>query len=71
MSPFEITADFAYVRLHGPGGKYQGLYDKKALANWADRISSWPVKQAWVYFDNDDSGFAPRNARELRELTVT
>jgi len=71
VSPLEITADFAYVRLHGPGGKYQGLYDKKALATWADRISSWPVKQAWVYFDNDDSGFVLRNARELRELTVT
>jgi uncharacterized protein YecE (DUF72 family) len=70
VSPFEITADFAYVRLHGPAGKYQGLYDRKALATWADRISSWPVKQAWVYFDNDDSGFAPRNARELRELLM-
>jgi hypothetical protein len=26
-SPLEITADFAYLRLRGPGGKYQGLYD--------------------------------------------
>ena len=69
VSPFEITADFVYVRLHGPGGKYQGMYDKKALGTWADTILSWPVKQAWVYFDNDDSGFAPRNARELRGLT--
>src|ERR1051326_5254142 len=24
QSPIEITADFTYVRLHGPGGKYQG-----------------------------------------------
>ena len=68
VSPSEITADFVYVRLHGPSGKYKGLYDKKALATWADRILSWPVKQAWVYFDNDESGFAPWNARDLREL---
>jgi uncharacterized protein YecE (DUF72 family) len=68
VSPLEITTDFAYVRLHGPGGKYQGLYEQKALATWADAILSWPVKKAWVYFDNDDSGFAARNARELREL---
>ena len=68
VSPFEMTTDFAYVRLHGPEGKYQGLYDKKALATWADRILSWPVKHAWVYFDNDERGFAPRNARELREM---
>jgi len=23
-SPVRLTADFAYVRLHGPGGPYQG-----------------------------------------------
>ncbi|HEY8937886.1 MAG TPA: DUF72 domain-containing protein, partial [Cyclobacteriaceae bacterium] len=26
QSPEIITADFVYIRLHGPGGKYQGSY---------------------------------------------
>ena len=64
-SPLEITADFAYLRLHGPGGKYQGLYDNETLSLWAGRIRSWNIKAAWVFFDNDDSGFAIQNAREL------
>jgi uncharacterized protein YecE (DUF72 family) len=67
-SPVETTTDFAYLRLHGPGGKYQGLYDTEALSMWADRIRSWSVKAAWVFFDNDDSGFAVQNARQLRDL---
>ncbi|HKL62972.1 MAG TPA: DUF72 domain-containing protein, partial [Woeseiaceae bacterium] len=27
VSPKEITADFVYIRLHGPDGAYQGSYD--------------------------------------------
>jgi Protein of unknown function DUF72 len=35
LSPLEVTADFAYIRLHGPGGKYQGSYSDAALEEWA------------------------------------
>jgi uncharacterized protein YecE (DUF72 family) len=41
QSPVEITSDFTYVRLHGPGGKYQGSYADDALREWATRIRSW------------------------------
>ena len=41
QSPMEITADFIYVRLHGPGGRYQGSYDDEALGNWARNIHQW------------------------------
>jgi len=35
-SPLNITADFAYVRLHGPEiGKYQGGYSEERLRTWA------------------------------------
>jgi uncharacterized protein YecE (DUF72 family) len=71
VSPFMTTTDFAYVRLHGPGAKYQGRYTKDALDEWAERIHSWPVDKAWVYFDNDAEGFAAINARELRERLNT
>jgi uncharacterized protein YecE (DUF72 family) len=69
-SPIEITADFAYVRLHGPGGKYQGSYSDTALGEWAERIRKWrrELKTIYVYFDNDDSGYAAQNALRLKEL---
>jgi uncharacterized protein YecE (DUF72 family) len=72
QSPIEITADITYVRLHGPGGKYQGSYDDEALQNWARRINEWrrDLKAIYVYFDNDDSGYAARNALRLRELVT-
>jgi len=70
QSPLEVTADFAYVRLHGPGGKYQGSYDDAALNRWADWINQWraQLKAIYVYFDNDDSGYAVHNALRLRQL---
>jgi uncharacterized protein YecE (DUF72 family) len=65
-----LTADFTYVRLHGPGGKYQGCYADEKLREWADRIALWSrnLKGIYIYFDNDDSGYAPRNALELKHL---
>jgi uncharacterized protein YecE (DUF72 family) len=70
QSPIEITADITYVRLHGPGGKYQGSYSDESLRTWAGRINEWrkDLKAIYVYFDNDDSGYAARNALRLREL---
>ena len=69
-SPLTITADFAYVRLHGPGGKYQGTYPNAAIAKWARQLKTWRkrLKSIYVYFDNDDSGFAPQDALRLKAL---
>lgn len=69
-SPLEVTADFAYVRLHGPGGKYQGSYSEAALVGWSIRIREWTrqLKAVYVYFDNDDSGYAAANALRLKAL---
>src|SRR6202158_4191603 len=49
QSPIEITADITYVRLHGPGGKYQGSYDDKALRIWAGRINEWRGELKAIY----------------------
>jgi uncharacterized protein YecE (DUF72 family) len=70
QTPLEITADFTYVRLHGPGGKYQGSYSDESLRGWAAQIRSWRrrLKQIYVYFDNDQEAFAVRNALELRRM---
>jgi uncharacterized protein YecE (DUF72 family) len=70
QSPLTVTTDFVYVRLHGPGGKYQGSYSDEALRQWADQIREWKAKRkhVYVYFDNDDSGYAPKNALKLKTM---
>jgi uncharacterized protein YecE (DUF72 family) len=73
LSPREITTDFVYIRLHGPDGPYQGSYDDQALNDWADAISSWAGKglSVYCYFDNDEAGYAARNALQLQSLLET
>ena len=68
-SPVEVTADFTYVRLHGPGNKYQGDYSGEILRTWAERIKKWQknLKHIFVYFDNDQAGFAAKNAAQLKQ----
>jgi uncharacterized protein YecE (DUF72 family) len=70
QSPVVVTADFAYIRLHGPGGRYQGSYSHASLRRWAEQIREWlkRLKAVYVYFDNDQSGYAPQNAFELKKL---
>ena len=73
QTPYEITADFAYVRLHGPdAGKYQGSYSNSALRQWADRIDEWStkLKSIYLYFDNDQAGYAAHNAMTLRKMVL-
>jgi uncharacterized protein YecE (DUF72 family) len=70
-TPFDITADFAYVRLHGPdAGKYQGSYSHAQLRAWARRIQEWSatLKAIYIYFDNDQAGYAAQNALELNQM---
>ena len=37
----EITADFVYLRLHGPRRVYSSGYHESELEEWAERISLW------------------------------
>ena len=69
-SPHVLTADFTYVRLHGPAAYgYGGLYSDAALAAWVDEIRGWKkLRRVYVYFDNDEAAYAVRNARTLRAL---
>ena len=67
----EVTADFVYVRLHGPDRKaYKGSYTSQDLAGWAGAFSSWASqgKEVFCYFDNDEKGFAAQNALKLKEM---
>ncbi|HKU51674.1 MAG TPA: DUF72 domain-containing protein, partial [Nitrospira sp.] len=72
QTPVELTADFVYVRLHGPGGKYQGDYSHTVLESWARRLERWSSRlvAAYVYFDNDEAAYAVKNAKELKRLVA-
>jgi uncharacterized protein YecE (DUF72 family) len=69
-SPIEVTADFAYVRLHGNAGRYAGEYGERGLAPWAGRIRGWLDAgiDCFAYFDNDHAAAAPRDAVLLRRM---
>jgi uncharacterized protein YecE (DUF72 family) len=66
------TADFVYVRLHGPDHAhlYGGSYSDADLSWWADRIREWQHdgREVYAYFNNDGGGNAVRNALTLRAL---
>ncbi|MFQ5860482.1 MAG: DUF72 domain-containing protein [Dehalococcoidia bacterium] len=66
-TPVLATADFAYVRLHGPTGTYSGCYTKEALEEWADQVRAigQGLKAVYIYFNNDIGGFAVANAMSL------
>lgn len=70
VSPIITTADFVYIRLHGPDEKYCGSYNDQALLEWIDRLKSWNLanKDVYCYFDNDQAGYAAFNARRMNEL---
>jgi uncharacterized protein YecE (DUF72 family) len=73
LAPREITADFVYIRLHGPGGPYQGQYSTRTLAAWSEAISAWSRqgREVFCYFDNDEAGFAAQDAARLQEMLQT
>jgi uncharacterized protein YecE (DUF72 family) len=70
QSPQMVTADFVYVRLHGPDGAYQGSYSPEALRRWAGYILDRrrQGKDLYFYFDNDQAGNAALNALELEAM---
>ncbi len=70
-SPKEITSDFVYIRLHGTGKEaYQGEYDSQTLSGWAGAIHGWhnKSKEIFCYFDNDQKGYAVKDALKLKNM---
>ena len=68
------TADFVYVRLHGPDHDrlYAGSYTDADLWWWADRVREWQTmgRDVFVYFNNDGDGNAVRNATTLTQFVA-
>jgi uncharacterized protein YecE (DUF72 family) len=71
-SPRLLTADFGYLRLHGPSEfKHAGRYTRAQLRAWLRCALNWLVqgtREVFVYFDNDQAGYAALNALELQEM---
>ncbi|HYG38108.1 MAG TPA: DUF72 domain-containing protein [Cytophagales bacterium] len=69
QSPQIVTSDFVYVRLHGPEKKYSGNYSNQTLEHWAEKCKTWQEdnKDVYIYFDNDQLGYAAFNALTLIE----
>ncbi len=70
--PWELTADWAYVRFHGPEAltrKYWGRYGGRRLAKPAERMAAWLADghDVFAYFNNDYQGFAVKDARWLAD----
>ena len=69
--PWELTADWTYVRFHGPdalNAKYQGRYGARRLAARADTLARWldDGVDVYAYFNNDYDGHAFADAATLR-----
>lgn len=65
-----VTADFVYLRFHGPEKLYASDYDESDLHQYAEKIINWlkADHEVWVFFNNDFNGFAVKNALKLNEL---
>lgn len=70
--PWELTADWTYLRFHGPDAltrKYWGRYDGRRLWRTADRLGALLDEglDVYAYFNNDYQGHAVRDATWLRD----
>lgn len=65
-----VTADFVYLRFHGPGDLYRSNYPDEMLAEYAGKVRAWLAEglEVWAFFNNDIGGHAVRNAERLREM---
>jgi uncharacterized protein YecE (DUF72 family) len=65
-----LTANFAYIRFHGPSEFAASRYGAARLRPWATRIRAWKRKglDVFVYFNNDVHGHAIHDARSLLKL---
>ena len=63
-----VTADFIYLRMHGPSKLYGSEYGDD-LKQWALKIKKWSKnKDVYVYFNNDQNEYAPNDAKKLLNL---
>ena len=64
VTPIWRTADWTYLRFHAGDGTPRSCYKSRELEAWAERLeAAWgPSASGFVYFNNDASGCALRDA---------
>lgn len=64
------TADSVYFRFHGHEQLYASDYSEQELQYYAGKMIGWlkENKEVWAFFNNDFQGFAPKNAKRLKEI---
>jgi uncharacterized protein YecE (DUF72 family) len=69
-APLIDSADFTYIRLHGPEKLFSSSYSEAKLSEWAATIKDQvrKKKDVYVYFNNDLNANAPADARLLQKL---
>ena len=66
-----VTSDTAYIRLHGRRAWYDDLYTDTELHEIADHVHDMCARGAktiYIFFNNDPSGYAVKNATALNKL---
>jgi len=63
------TCGYSYIRMHSGGEDTEGDYTTEHLREWAEQIRAMLQHgDVYVYFNNDNKGFAVKNALELGNL---
>jgi uncharacterized protein YecE (DUF72 family) len=74
QTPYETTADFVYMRLHGPTAiPYVGSYSGDFLTQLAHNIREWQSlsRDVYCYFDNTRDASAVPNAHQLLDILAS
>lgn len=66
-----VTANFVYLRFHGPKALFASKYRKQKLSRWIPKIKKWLMQglDVYAYFNNDTNGYAVKDAKSLLNLT--
>jgi uncharacterized protein YecE (DUF72 family) len=72
QTPAWRTADWTYLRLHEGRASPHPCYGRASLRTWVERLrDGWGADaEAWVYFNNDPRGCAPRDAARFGALAA-
>jgi len=69
--PWEITADWTFLRFHYGRRGRRGNYSDTELREWAGRVGEMRERaEVFAYFNNDWEAFAVRNALRLKQLVA-
>jgi uncharacterized protein YecE (DUF72 family) len=67
QTPLMRTADWTYIRFHRGTRGRGGNYSDAEIDTWARRIAQWRRDtEVFAYFNNDQEGYALRNADLLK-----